>query len=199
MVGTTISSFRTEPANYKLASGTFPTWAGRVPVYCSLVPTYCRKWGCHIALIYIRYLVKNHRRRVKNFTTVSSLRYVHCTVLYESTVPFWAIKLQLLSTRYGRSSIYRSKMFSCLWNIPVLVQVISDTGNDGLYVTEERVLFKWRNTIATSVADPDPGSGDFLTPGSGIQDPGCVKNQDPDPGMKNPDHISECLETIFWG
>jgi hypothetical protein len=29
----------------------------------------------------------------------------------------------------------------------------------------------------------DPGSGAFLTPGS---------------GMNNPDHISESLETIFW-
>ncbi len=29
-------------------------------------------------------------------------------------------------------------------------------------------------------------------------DPGWVKNQDPDPGMNNPDHISESLETIFW-
>ncbi len=33
-------------------------------------------------------------------------------------------------------------------------------------------------TISTSVADPDPGSGAFLTPGSGIQDPGWVKSQD---------------------
>jgi hypothetical protein len=24
------------------------------------------------------------------------------------------------------------------------------------------------------------------------------KNQDPDPGMNIPDHISESLETIFW-
>ena len=45
-----------------------------------------------------------------------------------------------------------------------------------------------------SDADADPGSGDFFTPGSG-----CVKNQDPDPGMKNPDHISDCLETVCWG
>jgi hypothetical protein len=30
-----------------------------------------------------------------------------------------------------------------------------------------------------SVADPDPGSGTFLTPGSGIRD---GKKQDPDPG-----------------
>jgi hypothetical protein len=34
-----------------------------------------------------------------------------------------------------------------------------------------------------SVADPDPGSGAFLTAGS---------------GMNKPDHISEGLETIFW-
>jgi hypothetical protein len=47
-----------------------------------------------------------------------------------------------------------------------------------------------------------------LTPGSRIQDPGWVKkNPDPGPGTgkksgsgikKNPNHISESLETIFW-
>jgi hypothetical protein len=36
--------------------------------------------------------------------------------------------------------------------------------------------------VKCSVADPDPGSGAFLTPGSGTRDPGWVKNQDPDPG-----------------
>ncbi len=36
----------------------------------------------------------------------------------------------------------------------------------------------WRNTSSPiSAADPDPGSGGFLTPGSGMG-----KNQDPDPG-----------------
>jgi hypothetical protein len=46
--------------------------------------------------------------------------------------------------------------------------------------------------LLTSVADPDPGSGAFLTPGSRIRDPGWVTCQDPDPGsgMNNPDHIS---------
>jgi hypothetical protein len=56
--------------------------------------------------------------------------------------------------------------------------------------------------LKTSVADPDPGSGAFLTPGSGIRNTGWVKNQDPYPdpgsGMNNPDHISESLETMFW-
>jgi hypothetical protein len=32
-----------------------------------------------------------------------------------------------------------------------------------------------------------------LTPGSEMG-----KNQDPDPGWTNPDHISESIETIFW-
>jgi hypothetical protein len=36
----------------------------------------------------------------------------------------------------------------------------------------------------TSVADPDSGSGAFLTPGSGS-------------GMNIPDHISKSLETFF--
>jgi hypothetical protein len=41
----------------------------------------------------------------------------------------------------------------------------------------------------SSVADPDPGSGAFLTPW--IRDPGWVKSKDLDPGtgMNNPDHI----------
>jgi hypothetical protein len=51
------------------------------------------------------------------------------------------------------------------------------------------------SVVSTSVADPNPRSGAFL-----IQDRGWVKNQHPGSGsgMKNPDHISESLETIFW-
>jgi hypothetical protein len=43
-----------------------------------------------------------------------------------------------------------------------------------------------------SVADPDSGSGAFLTPGSGIRD--RLKSVS---GMINLDHISESLETSF--
>ena len=46
--------------------------------------------------------------------------------------------------------------------------------------------------------ETDPGSGAFLTPGSEIRYPGCVKNQAPGSGMNNPDHLSESLETFFW-
>jgi hypothetical protein len=54
--------------------------------------------------------------------------------------------------------------------------------------------------LDSSVADPDPGSGDFSTPGSGIWD-GKKLNPDPKsgPGMNNPDHISESLEKNFLG
>ena len=49
-----------------------------------------------------------------------------------------------------------------------------------------------------SVADPDPGSGAFLTPGSGIRNrffpvPG---SRIPNPGSQT--HIFEGLVTIFW-
>ncbi len=40
----------------------------------------------------------------------------------------------------------------------------------------------------------DPGSGAFLTPGSGMG-----KKSGSGSGMNNPDHISECFELIFWG
>ncbi len=43
-----------------------------------------------------------------------------------------------------------------------------------------------------SVADSDPGSGAFLTPGMG-------KITGSGPGMNNPDDISESLETNFLG
>jgi hypothetical protein len=43
-----------------------------------------------------------------------------------------------------------------------------------------------------SVADPDPGSGPFLTPGSGMG-----KNSRFGSGMNLPDHIYESLEIIF--
>jgi hypothetical protein len=44
------------------------------------------------------------------------------------------------------------------------------------------------------VTDPDPGSGAFLTPGSGMG-----KNQDPDPGagMNFPDYISDSFDKFF--
>jgi hypothetical protein len=44
----------------------------------------------------------------------------------------------------------------------------------------------------SNVADPDPGSGAFLTPGSGIN-----KKLGYESGMNNTDHISKSLKTIF--
>ncbi len=49
--------------------------------------------------------------------------------------------------------------------------------------------------FATSVVDPDPGYGAFLTLGNGICDE--EKNADPGSVMNIPDHFSESLETVF--
>ncbi len=53
-------------------------------------------------------------------------------------------------------------------------------------------------SVQFSFADPDPGSGAFLTPGSGIRVPGWIKKKTGSgSGMNNQDHISESLEKIF--
>jgi hypothetical protein len=44
----------------------------------------------------------------------------------------------------------------------------------------------WLQMLEISVADPDPGSGAFLTRGSGM---GRSQHPDPGSGMNNPDHI----------
>ncbi len=43
----------------------------------------------------------------------------------------------------------------------------------------------------SSVADPDPGSGAFLTPGSGME-------KNPEPGSRTRDLIFENLVSVFW-
>jgi hypothetical protein len=48
--------------------------------------------------------------------------------------------------------------------------------------------------VLNSVADPDPGSGAFLTPGSRIRD---GKKSGSGFGMNNPDHISELKKQFF--
>ncbi len=46
--------------------------------------------------------------------------------------------------------------------------------------------------VLGSVADPDPGSGDVLTPGSGIRDGKKSGSR-----MNIPDHFYDSLETVF--
>jgi hypothetical protein len=48
--------------------------------------------------------------------------------------------------------------------------------------------------VFDSVADPDPGSGAFLTPGSGIRDGEKFGSGS---GMNITDYFSESLETVF--
>ncbi len=57
------------------------------------------------------------------------------------------------------------------------------------YAAEHSKLFRVRRSSVISVVDP--GSGAFLTPGSGIQN-GFF----PDPGSQ--DHILKSFLTIFW-
>jgi hypothetical protein len=52
-----------------------------------------------------------------------------------------------------------------------------------------RIRFRY---VGYSVTDPDPRSGAFLTPGSGM-----VKK--PGSGMNHPDHISESLKKQCFG
>ncbi len=52
---------------------------------------------------------------------------------------------------------------------------------------------KFKTTRLFNVADRDPGSCAFFTPGSGMGKKSGSGN-----GMNNPDHISESLKTIFW-
>jgi hypothetical protein len=47
--------------------------------------------------------------------------------------------------------------------------------------------------VLGSVADPDPGSGTILTPGSGMG-----KKLGSGSGVINPENISDNVETIFW-
>ncbi len=49
--------------------------------------------------------------------------------------------------------------------------------------------------LTSSVADPDAGSGAFLTPVLGS---GMGKKSRSGSAMFIPDHIIESLETIFW-
>jgi hypothetical protein len=55
-------------------------------------------------------------------------------------------------------------------------------GQLGLGVVVLQVVVQAVLLRVGSVADPDPGSGAFLSPGSGIRDPGWVESQHPDPG-----------------
>jgi hypothetical protein len=53
-------------------------------------------------------------------------------------------------------------------------------------------IYIYQQIITVSVADPDPGSVAFLTPGSRMSTKARSRSE-----MKISDHISESLETIF--
>jgi hypothetical protein len=59
-----------------------------------------------------------------------------------------------------------------------------------------RIKFCNHQRPGRSVADPDPGSYAFLTPGSGIRNRFFSGSRISDPGSQT--HIFESLVTIFW-
>jgi len=61
-----------------------------------------------------------------------------------------------------------------------------------------RVPVQYFSKRINSVADPDPGSGAFLTPWIRDLGPGMSKKSGSGSGMNNTDHINKSLETIFW-
>jgi hypothetical protein len=57
------------------------------------------------------------------------------------------------------------------------------------FVEQTPVAAAVKKIVWSNVADPDPRSGAFLTPG--IRNPGWKKNQDLRSGTNIPDHISK--------
>jgi hypothetical protein len=78
-------------------------------------------------------------------------------------------------------------------NSPCKKYVISNLAVSGLSSITFITANQRRKTFISSVADPDPGFGAFLTSRSGMG-----KKSGSGSGMNNPDHVSESLETIFW-
>ncbi len=66
------------------------------------------------------------------------------------------------------------------------------TGNNLTVILHRFPPFFEQSMLGSSVADPDPGSGAFLTPGPGS---GIRNRFFPDPGSQN--HIFKSLMTIF--
>ncbi len=100
-------------------------------------------------------------------------------------------------------TFYKIK-FSCFYRYVVLFiqNFLTSRWTDREQFIWQAPFLRWdlhefsreRNCVVYhSVADPDPGSGAFLSPGSGMD-----KKQDPDPGWKIPDHILRELRNSFW-
>jgi hypothetical protein len=66
-----------------------------------------------------------------------------------------------------------------------------------VYLPSVRILVLYLpfTSPESSIADPNPESGAFLTPGSGM---GEKSRSGSESGMNILEHISESLETMFW-
>ncbi len=93
---------------------------------------------------------------------------------------------------------YQENGCSCLYVFVQYDFLPSFSGNKTIFLLFSPKITQFLLPKFRSVADPDPGSGAFLTPGSGIRnrffpDPG---SRIPDPGSQT--HTFESLVTIFW-
>ncbi len=109
------------------------------------------------------------------------------------------IRTKMSRIRNTSCQIHTWRLFTYL-----CIEQISSKQASGIHQTEESIqliLNIYRCYFATlincSVADPDPGSGAFLTPGSGIWDPEWIfsGSRISDPGSQ--DHILKSFLTIF--
>jgi hypothetical protein len=74
---------------------------------------------------------------------------------------------------------------------PALAAAKLELQAKGYTCSEERVRSLLSTSITIINSGADPGSGAFLTPGSGM-------GKKPRSGINIPNHISKSLETIFW-
>jgi hypothetical protein len=113
----------------------------------------------------------------KVLVRLDSLRYCWMSL----TTSADSISIDILLVYLGNKlALCKRKMFYWCRNSRIAREKISDS-------------VKHNPVIKAVLRDPDPGSGAFLTPGSGMG-----KKSRSGSGMNIPDQISESLETMFW-
>jgi hypothetical protein len=90
-------------------------------------------------------------------------------------------------------TVWYCREFASRLGYPATGTVHSHSGSCTLLLRIQNLMGRLR-ILGRSVAEP--GSGAFFAPW--IRDPGWVEKSGYGSGMKNPDHISKCLEIIFW-
>ncbi len=99
---------------------------------------------------------------------------------------YWCL-IEFIDWRYSQSCWYFRPL---LWTaLPIWLQICH------IFRIRTEVQLSANLLLSSSVTDPDPGSGAFLTPKSGIWHPGYVKN--PDPGLTSRIIFQRAWKQIF--